>query len=262
MLEQNEPDRHNALHGLLYKKSLDIIYSNGTDEYAIVILEYKFDGTDQGYPFPLKVIISYVLTVQGFLLNIDAFNDGESEPLPFYAGFHPYFKVDLTASAVLAFDRCSKYGHIAVNKTSLIPSGTTAVTDVFSKDQPIGGSPTNPTYFDDGYVTLQASALANCSQTVHTVYDAVTREFSLLFMEAQFRYIQVYTGSASSWGEQAIAVEPMSGETDAFNNHMGLTTLHAQERWRGSFGITLGETYDSSYHHYIIGLINSYVQKD
>ena len=47
---------------------------------------------------------------------------------------------------------------------------------------------------------------------------------------------QVYTGRAK---DGLVAVEPMSGSTDCFNNGDGLVVLQAGEEWAGSFGVRL-----------------------
>ena len=39
--------------------------------------------------------------------------------------------------------------------------------------------------------------------------------------------------------EGLVAVEPMSGSTDCFNNGDGLVVLQAGEEWGGSFGVRL-----------------------
>ena len=41
----------------------------------------------------------------------------------------------------------------------------------------------------------------------------------------------------SRFGENAVAIEPMSGMADAYNNHDHLSTLSGEENWTGEFGV-------------------------
>ena len=70
--------------------------------------------------------------------------------------------------------------------------------------------------------------LTELSPQVHDGRDKL-----LLELRGGFRYVQVYTGNA----ESGVAVEPMSSETDAFNNHDGLIVLEAGGSWQGEFRI-------------------------
>ncbi|XP_065184892.1 uncharacterized protein YihR-like [Sycon ciliatum] len=240
-LHINEPSRGNAIHGLLYNKELSVVYSAGGDQYAIVTLEYKFDGTDPGYPFPLSVLLTYILTENSFVLNIRATNEDDARPLPFYMGWHPYIKVTKTADAVVEFQQCSNYSHVLTDPESLIPTGETEPTKLFTNGHTIGGSTSAPTYIDDGFAILAAfDSKSNCTATTTTIYDTVAKEAVFLFQDREFRFVQAFTGSASISGEQAVAIEPMSAETDAYNNFIGLTILNAKQKWSSSFGITLG----------------------
>ena len=50
---------------------------------------------------------------------------------------------------------------------------------------------------------------------------------------------KVFTGAKAGWGVDAIAVEAMSGEADAYNNHDGLHIIDAGETFVSSFGVYL-----------------------
>ena len=58
----------------------------------------------------------------------------------------------------------------------------------------------------------------------------------VVWQDAQCRFIQVYTGLRE---RRALAIEPMSGQTDCFNNGDGLVVLQAGETWETSFGARL-----------------------
>jgi galactose mutarotase-like enzyme len=58
----------------------------------------------------------------------------------------------------------------------------------------------------------------------------------VLWQDAQCRFIQVYTGLRD---RGLVAVEPMSGLTDCFNNGDGLVVIQAGEVWETAFGLRL-----------------------
>ena len=49
----------------------------------------------------------------------------------------------------------------------------------------------------------------------------------MLQQDARFRFVQVYSGTMRAMGEQAVAVEAMSSEADAWNNMQGINVLQA-----------------------------------
>lgn len=59
----------------------------------------------------------------------------------------------------------------------------------------------------------------------------------VLWQDSNFRFVQVFTGSASGFGENAVAIEPMSAMADSYNNHDHLSILSGGEEWNGAFGV-------------------------
>ena len=86
------PTRVNALHGLLAGKKMTVEKQVVTDDYAELRLSYHFNGLEQGYPFLLNVLIVYRLSDSGFSITVEVTNPSLHGPLPFYVGWHPYFK--------------------------------------------------------------------------------------------------------------------------------------------------------------------------
>jgi aldose 1-epimerase len=50
-----------AIHGLIYDAAFKIIHREADHEKAGVTLEYQYEGTDKGYPFPYRMIIHWQL---------------------------------------------------------------------------------------------------------------------------------------------------------------------------------------------------------
>ena len=69
------------------------------------------------------------------------------------------------------------------------------------------------------------------------VRDAVSGAISVLWQDEMYRFVQVYTGTKHALGRDAVAIEAMSSEADAWNNGQGLKVLQSGETFVGSFGV-------------------------
>ena len=76
-----------------------------------------------------------------------------------------------------------------------------------------------------------------CHDIKTRLYDPDTGQTVVLWQAPNFRFNHIFTGSMSRFGENAVAIEPMSGMADAYNNHDHLSTLSGEENWMGEFGV-------------------------
>jgi len=252
-MERNE-DRSaygkNGLHGYLYKKVMRVQQMHAGNDSALLTLAYDFDGSDLGYPFPLSVELMYRLDRHGFTITTKAKNRGlDGQPLPFFNSWHSYFLVKDISRSIITFDRCSQWNHITVTYDSnqhsdLIPTGATTVFHGFNGRSTVGGTTDEPTYYDDEFKAI--ASVERCPQLATRVHDTTTGDISVLWGDSQYRWIQIYTGTKSSLGEQAIAVEAMSGEADSWNNMQGARLLQSGEEWEGTFGVYLEHASETS----------------
>ena len=205
-----------------------------TDDYAELRLSYHFNGLEQGYPFLLNVLIVYRLSDSGFSITVEVTNPSLHGPLPFYVGWHPYFKCTAYSSYV-TLDDCTKWNHVDLN-SNMDPTGITELYKGLDGTSPIGGNETNPTFYDDEFKPQNGTAEA-CSFLQTKIHDAETNHTVVLWQDSNFRFVHVFTGSMSLFNEDAIAIEPMSAMADGYNNHDHLTVLSGGETWTGSFGV-------------------------
>ncbi len=49
--------------------------------------------------------------------------------------------------------------------------------------------------------------------------------------------MHIFTGSSSLFQENAVAIEPMGGMADAYNNHDHLSVISGGEIWKGEIGV-------------------------
>ncbi|MBO0703259.1 MAG: aldose epimerase, partial [Candidatus Dormibacteraeota bacterium] len=80
----SEPDLDNAIHGLT--RWLNWVIEEQTPERARLTMTLH---PQPGYPFLLRLELTYDLSPAGLTVTLDAENAGPG-PLPFGAGFHPY----------------------------------------------------------------------------------------------------------------------------------------------------------------------------
>ena len=214
-------------------RPVDVIGTVESEMRGILTVSTKIADMP-GYPFSLRVDITYVMDARGFSIGVDATNvNGNGQPLPFYMGWHPYFNCTVPTT-VVTFDPCPGWAHVDVN-SNMVPTGVSRFTTAFNGLSPIGGTPTNPTYYDDGYKSL--SNAMHCFPLTTKIYDRATDQTVVLWQDANFPLVQVFTGSTTAFNESAVAVEPMSGMTDAYNNHDHLSILSDGETWSGRFGV-------------------------
>ena len=224
-----DPLRINALHGFMDGKKMTVTKTEVGVDYGLVELSYSFYQPLPGYPFTFDVSINYVLSRSTFSMVFYVTNHMESDPMPFYMGWHPYFLCTPYASYVV-LDDCTPWNHVELN-ANMDPTGHTSRYNGLNGSDPIGGTFNNPTFYDDEFKPTQPND-PECSYLVTKLYDQPTDQTVVLWQDGSFRLVHVFTGR-----EGAIAIEPMSGMADAYNNHDHLTVLSGGETWSGSVGV-------------------------
>ena len=191
-------------------------------------------------------------------------NKEKVSPIPLTVSWHPYFIVSDVSRTEVRLDTCGMgleerawqrvvMGEGAPRGGDLIPTGQYEPWP--NTSFVIGGVHEHPTYMDDEFVaTLSVDDLSKgagagpsaepCSNTQYLEHSIVDKggdgDISILFADrSKFRVAQLFTGAREGWGWNALALEPMSGLADAYNNEVGLTVLGPKETFEGTFGVTL-----------------------
>ena len=231
-----DPPRHNALHGLMYGRRMKVTGTKFTISYGQLQLSYHFDKPLPGYPFVFDVSIDYILSDDGFSMTFYITNMMDSTPLPFYMGWHPYF-VCTPYKAYVILDKCTHWNHVELNG-NMDPTGVTHLFNGLNGTEPIGGNETYPTFYDDEYKPRDPDN--PLCQTIKThIYDPLTDQTITLWQDINYRLVHIFTGSVSLFQEDAIAIEPMSGMADAYNNHDHLSVISGGEMWTGTIGVNV-----------------------
>ena len=203
-LNCNEVDKNNALHGLVYNKTFVCTKKALTLHYASVTLQYKDNGKHQGFPFKFNIELTYTLNKKGIIVSVNIINKDE-KPFPFSLGWHPYFYSKNLDNSSLNFSSNKKY----VFDNQQIISGTTDL----NIEMPF---------------QLKAVTLDDCYPLKTNEIDFLTPEYSFnIASTSKENFLQLYTPEVRN----VIAIEPMTGAVDNFNNKIGLQTLQPNETY-------------------------------
>ena len=219
-LELSEPERGNALHGLVLQSRWRGVRTSARR----VSLSYAL-APRPGYPFELALAVSYELASGGVVMTLHATNVG-AERAPFGAGLHPYLTPGTTDVDDMVLEIPART-HVPVDER-LLPSG-----------------PADAGRRDRARLPPRRGAWARCAWTRASASSAAARPASpacgwaptpgpgqlTVWMDERFRFVQVFTADA------AIAVEPMTCAPDAFNTGDGLVVLEPGASFTGRCGL-------------------------
>jgi aldose 1-epimerase len=218
-LELTEPERGNALHGLVLHSRWHGVRTSARR----VSLSYELHPR-AGYPFALALAVSYELASGGIVMTLHATNVG-AERAPFGAGFHPYLTPGTSHvdDAVLEIPAGTR---VPVDER-LLPSGPATPVDGteldFRSPRRLGAVRLDACFGDLG---RSPAGVARVRIGTHAGAGQLT-----VWMDERFRFVQVFTADA------AIAVEPMTCAPDAFNTGDGLVVLEPGASFTGRCGL-------------------------
>ncbi|MEO7006352.1 MAG: aldose 1-epimerase family protein [Terrimesophilobacter sp.] len=222
-LDLTEPDKHNAIHGLL-RHTAYAIREQADD--AITLTATVFP--QHGYPFQLDTAVSYLLEADG-LTVIHEISNVSAEAAPVAIGAHPYFRI----------------GDVPTRDLTLTLAATTHI-EVDARLNPIHEVPVEGTEYDfrggllvddlrldDGFggVVFDDDGVAR-----HTLRSPDGRMLTL-WQDASFGYVQAFTTRQFPGRELAIALEPMTAPANAFNSGDGVRWLEPGQSWRATWGV-------------------------
>ncbi len=228
-LPLTEPERNNAIHGLTRWLNWTPLQKTGSS----ITLGHRLHP-QEGYPFTLDLGLEYTLSSKGLAITTTASNAG-AEPLPFGAGYHPYFTVG-TPFVDTTRLRIPAASYLETDER-LIPTGRSSVegTDLdFREEREIGGVELDTCYADvipsdDGY-------------TYVTLTNPGSGFTITVWMDGKHGFIQAYSGDTvlETDRRRSIAIEPMTCAPNAFNTGVGLRVIEPGESFTTAWGISAG----------------------
>jgi aldose 1-epimerase len=218
-LEVSEPERGNALHGLVLHSRWHGVRTSARR----VSLAYELHPRP-GYPFTLRLGVSYELASGGVVMTLHATNVG-AERAPFGAGFHPYLTPGTTSVDDMLLE-VPAHVRVPVDER-LLPSGSPTRVEGTELDlrraRRLGALRLDACF---GELGRSPAGVARVRLGANAGAGQLT-----VWLDDRFRFVQVFTADA------AIAVEPMTCAPDAFNTGDGLVVLEPGASFTGRCGL-------------------------
>jgi aldose 1-epimerase len=222
-LDVTEPDRNNAIHGLLRYSPYRVV-ARSEDSITLGATVYP----QHGYPFMLESSVLYELVDDGLTVTHSIRNESDSAA-PVAIGTHPFLKIGgvPTESLTLTVHASTRFPvDERLNVSAEIP--------VDGRYDLRGGRVLSAVSLDDAF-----GGLSKVGDVAATLTAPDGRSVSL-WQDDNFPYVQIYTTEvfpADGGVVNAVAIEPMTAPADAFNSGHSLKWLAPGETWNASWGI-------------------------
>lgn len=214
----------NALHGLVHDRKFDVVERTGDR----IVLECRL-GSDPVYPFAVLVRVTYAVDADGLTCTFAARNDGDRRA-PFGVGTHPYFPFDdgttVTINARRAFEVDDR----------LIPTGP--LLDLSRWGVTPGSPKPLPELTADDCFTEHPRDADGRAHTVLTYADGWNTD---VWQGEGMGYTVIFTARDFEWSDgtrNAIAIEPQTCPTNAFNSGTALIWLDPAGECAVQWGVT------------------------
>ena len=208
----NEAGNNNALHGLVYNKTFQVIEQHTTETSASIKLQYIENQESIGFPYTYNFQVIYILTHDALNIHVEVTNT-DAKPFPFTMGWHPYFSSSDLYNSTLNFD-----------------SNQQLVFDARCITQKVANIKNNPV-FEVKDKQLDDCFILNSNQTQFN-----TPDYKLLISaSSKENFLQIYTPPKKN----TIAIEPTTGVSDSFNNKIGLQILKPNAVYQLSWHVKL-----------------------
>lgn len=195
-----------SIHGFVRSKELYV------NERSSDYISLEANVSDPGYPTILDVNLSYKVMKQSFDVNMKITNIGQNEA-PIVAGAHPYFLVSHPW-------RLFHTGKIKMLNypDGIFPDGTMLEYNFNSLENTERLNLDN-TFYGGGSIKLESG-------------------LSTIILERRnMDYFEVYNGPFA--GKNSVALEPLTGAINAYNNGIGLKILSPGEALECGFTISI-----------------------
>lgn len=219
----NCEEDQSSIHGLLYNRAMKEGGFELTEQDGSVTLIHQFKESDfKGYPFSVKISITYKLNVSSFSMEFKIDNTG-SKGCPIALGWHPYF---LCPGQLSGWEfEYSGNSYVEVGH-DLLPTGNQIAVEGSHFDF------RKPKKLND----LALDIALECSNDGEMSLESDQYKLKLDYDKDLFKYTQLYIPDE----RDSIAIEPVSAATNAFNQEgLGLITLVPQETKLGAICVRL-----------------------
>ena len=211
-LEINQKEENNALHGLIYNKSFELINQKITPEKAEVVLRYEELEPNEGFPFTYSIDLQYILTKDCLDLNVTVKNT-DTKKFPFTIGWHPYFISHNLFNSAVHFKSCKKF---IFDKRNI----TQGIEEIAI----------------DRTIFIENKTLDDCYDLDSNEIGFETPVYSFVLKSSEKEsFLQLYTPPYPN----TIAIEPTTGISNSFNNGEGLKTIKPNDSYQIHWNLKL-----------------------
>ncbi|APT93422.1 hypothetical protein CPHO_11565 [Corynebacterium phocae] len=199
-MDINEPERNNALHGLVHLKQWDVVAAN--KEAATVTL-----GTDIP-EWPARIEVTYTLGADGLRVDVEATTTAVS--VPFAWGWHPYFSAHGAPVDECTLEIDAKY-NLVLDPDRMLPTGDTQPASAVLPQGEIDGA-----FLDHAFRVAPGTTVRLRNREGHGV---------ALTLSDNLPWVQMYTPDNYPGRGRSIAIEPMSAPPNALATGTDVFTL-------------------------------------
>ncbi len=230
-LALTEPEKHNAIHGLLRWRPWRCIEHQSD---LVVMASTLFPL--QGYPFALDVRVTYRLDDTGLSVTTTATNIGD-RPAPYACGQHPYL-----SCGGGTIDDCTLYldadTRILTDSVRQLPTGREDVSGTAFDFR--AGAKLGHLAIDDAFTDLQRDAEGRAWVRLVGTDGRVTS----LWVDATYPLIEVFTGDTLSPARRrrGLGAEPMTGPPNALQSGEGVIRLQPGATSTANWGVTVTDS--------------------
>jgi aldose 1-epimerase len=229
-LPLNEPERRNAIHGLVRWSA----WSATEREPHRVVMEHIL-YPQPGYPFFLGISIEYALSNNGLQVRTTATNLG-TQSCPYGSGAHPYLTLGTATIDGLILQVPGQTVLRSDERGLPILREAVEGTDYdFRQPKRVG-----PIKLDNAFTDLErdADGLARVE-----LRDSDRDSKISLWVDQAYPYLMLFSGDPlPNLRRRSLAVEPMTCPPNAFRTGDGLIRLEPGASFTGTWGIAGGST--------------------
>jgi aldose 1-epimerase len=230
-LPLNEPERRNAIHGLVRW----VAWNASAREPRRVLMEHILHP-QPGYPFSLKLGVEYSLSDSGLQVQTTATNIG-ADRCPYGCGAHPY--LTLGAPTVDRLILRVPARTVLRSDERGLPTGREAVAHTeydFRKPRRIGSTTLDHAFTDlerdeDGVARVELRDPESGTQVS-------------LWVDETYPYLMLFSGDQlPDVNRRGLAIEPMTCPPNAFRTGDALIVLEPGSSFTSTWGIARGRTH-------------------
>ena len=227
-LPLNEPERRNAIHGLVRWATWTAVLRQ---PHRVVMEHILYP--QPGYPFCLKLSIEYTLSDSGLRVRTTAANIG-TVACPYGSGAHPYLTIGPETIDRLILRIPGRTVLRSDERGLPIGEETAAGTENdFREPRSIGAVPLDHAFTD---LDRNANGVARVE-----LRDPDQGIWVSLWVDESYPYLMVFTGDPlPDVRRRSLAIEPMTCPPNAFRSGAGLIRLEPGATVTSTWGIASG----------------------